>query len=159
MKGELTGICAIRCVTVHAIAIYKLVLDDRCLFEVAEIALVEAHHAVGLVAGRNQTVGNTPLAQGIATNVDRERLVFCPLSVFSGGNCDFQTVAAVLLDQRVPLIEFEVGVRPVGMKRFAVRTPDHDIQQIHIVVIDVEIQRGDIGGDGNTCIIRRNLRP
>ena len=159
MKRELGGICPIRRMTIHTVGVHMLILNDWLLLEVAQITLVEAHRAVSLIAWRDKTVGNAPLSQRIIADEYWERLVSRPLTVFLDGDSDLQTVTSVLLYQRMPLIHVKVCIVSIGMKLVAILTADHDIHQIHLLILDIEIQRGDVGRDGNSDIVWRYLGP
>ena len=119
MPDVLVGIGAVGGMAVDAMARHLVVLEDCSLLEIGETALVYSHAAVDLVAGRDAPIGDAPSVDLIGTDKDLEVAVLCPLAVFLRTYGEGERSSLVRRQQRVPLVDVEIGTTAVGVQATA----------------------------------------
>ena len=157
VEGELFGRSTVACVTVEASTGHGSVDEDGLLVEVAQVALVESHLAVDFVAGRNKAVGESPLAERVRGDIDREVAILLPLAAALDVYREHELSAFVGFGETVPLINVEVGIVATGFHLATLRTFHHDVHGLGIPAHRTEVERGDVHGDGCTRIVGKYL--
>ena len=146
------GIAVAEGMAVHAVVVRLAVLDDGGLRERGQVALVNAHRAPVLVAGRDEAVGQVRVNL-LVGDVERERGVLDPLPVFAGEHLDGNVLPLGVGQQFMPSLELraEAVVRQPGSNRFPVggvaRFTVGSVRQ------RAEGERGDVGGNGRVGVI------
>ena len=158
VEGELLGRSAVACVAVEACAGHCGVDENRLLIEVAQVALVESHLAVDLVAGRDKAISQSPLAERIRGDVDREVTILFPLAAALDEDRERQLAALVLFREFVPVVHIEVCVVATCLHLTALRAFHHDVHGLGILAHRVEVQWRDVHGDGRARIVGEDLR-
>ena len=78
MEHVLVWIRAIGCMAVQTLFGNVCVLDQRRFVEVRQVALVDTHVAVELIARGYPSVGDAPFAEAVSADVDGEILIMQP---------------------------------------------------------------------------------
>ena len=156
VEGELLGRSAVACVAVEACAGHCGVDENRLLIEVAQVALVESHLAINFVAGRNKAISQSPLAERIRGDVDREVTILFPLAAALDEDRERQLAALVLFRELVPVVHIEVCVVATCLHLTALRAFHHDVHGLGILAHRTEVEGCDVHGDGCTGIVRKN---
>ena len=157
MKCKQTGISAVGSMTVYTVGSYISVFDYGRFFEIAEITLVYAHNTEGLISRGDKAVCYAPFFYWVIADVNGERLVFCPLAVFPYRNYYQKAVSTIGFYQRVPFFDIKVCVDAIGMQLLSIVSSYHNICEIYIFVINIEIQWSYFGGDCDTDIVGTNI--
>ena len=118
-----------------------------------DIALIEAYVAAHRVARGNATVGNAVVGQGEGAHMHLEVAVLRPTAVFPHADGEHQVGAAVQRGQPVPLVDIEVGNIALHMHLAAFPAAHHHIQEVHLLVGGIEVERCDAHGNGHTDIV------
>ena len=147
------GIGAVGRVAVEAAARHGGLGQDGVLAEGVDVALVDADVAAHLVAGLDAAVGQPPVVERGLTDVYPEVAVLRPLAVLLGADGHGELAAPVLAGQLVPLIDAEVGPLAVGVQLATLRALHHYVHAVDGLVGKVEVQRGDVGGDGHADVV------
>ena len=154
VEDKLVGVGAVGGVAVEAGSGSLGVLNDGLFGEVGEVALVEPHVAVHLIARCDASVGEAPFVEGIGADCHGEVLILRPLSVslHAGGERELRT--AVLLQQRVPVVDVEVGPLAVGIQFATLAAAHGDVDDIGPVVARIaEVERCDAHGNGDAHVV------
>ena len=142
--------------TIEASTGHGSVDEDGLLVEVAQVALVESHLAIDFVAGRNKAVGESPLAERVRGDIDREVAILLPLAAALDVYREHELSAFVGFGETVPLINVEVGIVAAGFHLATLRTFHHDVHGLGIPAHRAEVEGCDVHGDGCTGIVRKN---
>ncbi len=153
MEDELCGIRLAGCMTVDAHARHLGVLDDGILIEGREVALVEPHLTIDLIAWGDTAIGQAPFVKGVGTDVDLEVLILFPLTVLPDADGEGQLSAFVRGRQLMPVLNVEIGEITLCMQISSLRATDHDINHVNISSCDIEIQWGDFCGYRHSDIV------
>ena len=154
VERDVVGVCAVLRVAVDAGARRCLVVEDRALVEVAEVALVDAHVAIDLVARGDATVGQSPFVEGVGTDRHLEVFVLCPASVVLHTYGERQVAAFVLLGQCMPVVDIEVDIIAVGVQLTALTAFDDDVDAVVGAAGEVEVHWCDACGNRHAGIFR-----
>ena len=157
MECELPWVGAVGGVAVYAAAGVGGVLEYRCLVEVGEAALVDAHLVVVHIARCYASVGESPVVERRVADIHRECGVACPFAVAPHGEREVEPCPAVLLQQCVPLVYVHIHASGVGVECSAFRPTDGEVDAVGASA-DVEVHRRDAHGDGHSAVVGEYLR-
>ena len=150
MEDKLRGIRLMRRMAVDTHARHLGILKNGVFIESREVALVESHMTVNLIAWSDTPIGEPPLIEGVRTDADGEVLVLCPPTIFPDANSKRQLSAFVLLRQLMPLVNVKVGIVTLDMQFSTFGAFHNHIHQLNTGLKAVEVQRGNL---------RRNRHP
>ena len=156
VQGEGRRVVTVGGMAVHA-AVELRVLQQGPLPEGSQLAFVNAHVAINLIAGLEQPVGES-IVDRIRRHEDAKRLEGPPLSVKSAGNGHRQGIPDAPLEQIRPTPGGKAGGRTAaGTHRFPVRRRQPYIDRLG--PFHREIQRRNPGRHRNARIIGINVGP
>ena len=142
---------------VDAHAWHLRVLDDGIFVEGGKIALIESHLAEHLIAWSDAAIGESPLVEGIGTDIDLEVLVLLPLPILLHADRERELSALVLKRQLVPVVDIEISDIALGMQFSALRAFHDHIDTVDAIVGTIEIQRCDLCRNRHAHIVRINI--
>lgn len=120
------------------------ILQDGRLFEIAQIALIDAHLAVDLIARGDEPVGESPFAEWVVGDLDGEVAVLFPLSALPGIDREGELSSLVGLCELVPVVYVEVGVIAMGLYLPLLGSSYGDEDGLHAIPYNVEVERRDV---------------
>ena len=153
VEDELLGIRLIRTVAVDAHAWHLGVLDDGILVEVGQVALVESHLAIDLIAWGDTAIGQSPFVEGVWTDINLEVLVLPPLAFLLDADGEGQLSPFVLGNKLVPVFDIEISEITLRMQFSALVAFDDYIDTADILLQTVEIQRRHLRRNGHADIV------
>ena len=157
VEHEPRGVGPVGRVAVDAHAGHLRVLQDGRLVERGEVALVESHVTIHLVARCDAAIGESPGVHGMGADVDLEVAVLLPPVALAGADGECQLATLVAGRQRVPVVDVEVGKVALGMQFAALRAAHHHVDHLG-AVSDIEVQRRDFRRDGHARVVGVDLR-
>ena len=123
------------------------------LVERGEVALIDAHLAVNLVAGGDFAIGEPPCSEWVRADVDEEVEKLLPLAVSPCADGDGELAALVVFQELPPFVEVEVGIFAIGVYAAFLRAFHHDVDDIVVVIGHGEVERCDAHGDGHPHVV------
>ena len=158
MKDILVRIGTIGGMAVDALVRCLGILQQGALVEIGQVALVEAHLAIDLVAGWDAAVGDAPGIEGFVAHHDLEVAIAGPLPLFLCTDGECQRSAFVLLYDLMPLVDVEVGIVSVGVNSASLRAFHLYVDSLHLVVCHREVEWRNAHRDGDAYIVGIDIR-
>ena len=153
VEDELLGIRLVGCMAVDTHARHLGVLNDGILLEAGEVALVESHLAIDLIAWGDTAIGQSPFVEGVWTDINLEVLVLLPLALLLDADGKGQFSPFVLDNEFVPVFDIEISEITLCMQFSALVAFDDYIDTADILLRAVEIQRCHLRRDGHADIV------
>ena len=97
MKDRLIRVCTICGMAIQTLIRGLGINQQSCLIEIAQVALVESHAAIHLVARWNTSIDDAPLFQWIIADFDYKFLELCPQAIFLSTDGETELTTLVLL--------------------------------------------------------------
>ena len=152
VKTHARRVGAIETVTVDT-TLELRILDERCLLEIREVALVDAHLAPYLVARFDKAIAQA-VVDAIGADIEVKRPIGVPPVGKLGRNCNSERIACILRHELVPVVDIEVGgLATLSVKCVALCIRNDSINQQGIVHRHAEVERSYADGDGYIDII------
>ena len=157
MEDVLVGISTVGCMAIDAHARHLRVLDNRPFAKRGQLALVKPHLAIHFVTRCYLSVGQAIILQGIIADVDGEVAISCPLSTVLNAYRTGQLAASIVLQQAMPRIDVEVGIRTLYVDGLPMLSLQHHVHTLRLART-TEIQRSNAHGYGHLDIVGKYRR-
>ena len=129
------------------------VLDERCLLEIRQVALINAHLAPYLITRFDEAIAQA-VVDAIGTDIEVEGLVGVPPVGKLGRNRNCERIARIGSHKPVPIVDVEVGsLTALSVKCVALCIRNDSINQQGIVHRHAEVEWCYANGDGYIDII------
>ena len=160
---DASGVVPLGVVAVDALAVLLVAVDhvavDEALVEVLEAALVECQVLIGDVGGRDEAVADVRI-DAVLGDGDVERLLAMPgvALLLEYLNSDAAVCGEGCALHLVPLLQSGTDVFATDVPRLGTCSEAGDEVGVGAVVVDVEVQRGDVQGHGDSHVVGVNGR-